>query len=270
MLAQDRVATPHDRGARTELVALLVLLLGTLAVSFVKGQDVFVFAYIMTVVVAVGGPRRHHRPWSELGVKGGFVGDLRRAWPLVLLVAVVFRCSRQHSLSRPVSATRTRWCGTVTGRLAVDFGSSAGLLDGGAAALVLVEEMVYRVTIQERLSSFDRDTGGDPRRGDPVRPGACGRDGGESAGRRHRRVGRRPRWRVLRDHLRQDPHNLRCDLGSALRGRRRRVDRTGADLLRAGRMRLGAALAMTCGESRRDRLDARPSVLDIDALEFIH
>ena len=35
-------------------------------------------------------------------------------------------------------------------------------------------------------------------------------------------------------------------------------------------MRLGAALAMTCGESRRDQLHARPSVLDIDALEFIH
>ena len=153
------MATPHDRRARNELIVLLALLIGTLAVSFVKGQDVFVFAYIMTVVVAVGGPRRHHRPWSELGVKAGFVTDLRRVWPLVLLVAIVF----QVLPPTVVVASGLGYGGEVvrhiTDRLAVDFGSSAGLLAvvgllGTAAVLVLVEEVVFRVTIQERLSWF--------------------------------------------------------------------------------------------------------------------
>src|SRR5689334_14793016 len=80
-----------DRRARNELVGLLALLLVTLAVSLLRGQDVFVFAYIMTVVVVVGGPRRHGRPWSDIGVKPGFIDDLRQVWPLAVLVAVVFQ-----------------------------------------------------------------------------------------------------------------------------------------------------------------------------------
>ena len=115
----------------------------------------FVFAYIMTVVVAVGGPRRHHRPWSELGVKGGFVGDLRRAWPLVLLVAVVFQVLPPTLVVASGLGYADEVVRHITGRLAVDFGSSAGLLAlWSPAALVLVEEIVYRVTIQERLSWF--------------------------------------------------------------------------------------------------------------------
>ncbi len=50
--ALDRVVGV-ERRARNELVGLLALFLVTLAVSVPKGQDIFVFAYIMTVVVAI-------------------------------------------------------------------------------------------------------------------------------------------------------------------------------------------------------------------------
>ena len=157
--AQDRVASPHDRRARNELIALLALLIGTLAVSFLKGQDVFVFAYIMTVVVAVGGPRRHHRPWSELGVKGDLVADLRRVWPIAFLVAVVFQVLPPTLVVASGLGYADEVVRHISDRLAVDFGSSAGLISvagllGAAALLVLVEEIVFRVTIQERLSWF--------------------------------------------------------------------------------------------------------------------
>ncbi len=157
--AQDRVATPHDRRARNGLIALLALLIGTLAVSFLKGQDVFIFAYIMTVVVAVGAPRRHRRPWSELGIKGGFVADLRRVWLLAFLVAVVFQVLPPTLVVASGLGYADQVVRHITERLAVDFGSPAGLLGlvgllGAAAVLVLVGEIVYRVTIQERLSWF--------------------------------------------------------------------------------------------------------------------
>lgn len=159
MPAQDRVASPHDRRARNELLVLLALLIGTLAVSFLRGQDVFIFAYIMTVVVAVGGPRRHHRPWSELGVKGGFVADLRSVWLIAFVVAVVFQLLPPTLVVASGLGYADQVVRQITDRLAADFGPSVsplavmGLL-GAAAVLVFVEEVVYRVTIQERLSWF--------------------------------------------------------------------------------------------------------------------
>jgi membrane protease YdiL (CAAX protease family) len=146
-----------DSRARNELVALLALYLITLAVSLAKGQDVFVFAYIMTVVVAVGGPRRRGRPWAEIGVKRGFVEDLRRAWPLCALVAVVFQVLPPTIGIAFAAGFGPEVLEHITGRLPVDIGSAAGLsaiamLLGAALVLTLVEEIVFRSFFQERLS----------------------------------------------------------------------------------------------------------------------
>ena len=146
-----------DSRARNELVALLALYLVTLAVSLAKGQDVFVFAYIMTVVVAVGGPRRHGRPWADIGVKRGFVDDLRRVWPLVALVAVVFQVLPPTIGIAFAAGFGPEVLGHITGRLPVDIGSAAGLsavavLLGAAIVLTLVEEIVFRAFFQDRLS----------------------------------------------------------------------------------------------------------------------
>jgi membrane protease YdiL (CAAX protease family) len=140
------------------LIGSLALLLVTLAASLIKGQDIFIFAYIMIVIYALSGPRRHGRPWSEIGLKPGFVEDLKRVWyvsglaallqvlPVTLGVAFLFGYGQEL-------------VDHITARLPVVVGSGtdvapvAGLL-AVALVLTLVEEIVYRVTIQERLSWF--------------------------------------------------------------------------------------------------------------------
>ncbi len=156
--APDR-GVGHDRRARNELVGLLTLFLVTLAVSVPKGQDIFVFAYIMTVVIAVGGPRRHGRPWSYIGVKRGFVEDVRRVWPLSALVAVVFQVLPPMVGIAFVAGYGPELLAQITSRLPVDVGSAAGLssiatLLAAALVLTLVEEIVFRVVFQDRMSWY--------------------------------------------------------------------------------------------------------------------
>ena len=156
---RDREPSPHDRRARYQLTLLVALLLVTLAVSLVKGQDVFIFAYIMVIIYAVGGPRRHHRPWQELGIKGGFAEDLRRVWPYSAIVAVLFQVLPPTLLVAFGLGYQDELLQHINARLSVNFGSPEGMVAVGgllAAALVLTlaEEVVFRVTIQERLSWF--------------------------------------------------------------------------------------------------------------------
>jgi membrane protease YdiL (CAAX protease family) len=156
--AAGRIAASPDRRGRRGLIGVLALLLVTLAASLLKGQDIFIFAYIMIVSYAVGGPRRHGRPWSEIGIKPGFVGDLEGVWPfsalalllqiLPLTVGIAFVLGYGQEL-----------VSHITGRLPIGVDSGAGLeavvgLLAVALVLTLVEEVVYRVTIQERLSWF--------------------------------------------------------------------------------------------------------------------
>jgi membrane protease YdiL (CAAX protease family) len=148
-----------ERRSRNELIGLLALFLITLALSLPKGQDVFVFAYIMTVVVAVGGPRRHGRPWSDIGVKAGFFADLRRVWPFSALVAIVFQVLPPMVGIAFVAGHGRELLAQITGRLPVDIGSAEGLssivaLLAAALVLTLVEEIVFRVVFQERMSWY--------------------------------------------------------------------------------------------------------------------
>jgi uncharacterized protein len=140
-----------------ELLGLLALLVVTLAASLLKGQDIFIFAYIMIVIYAVRRPLRMGRPWSEIGLKPGFVDDLQRVWYLSALVAVIlpflplgiaFLFGYGHELVDHITARLPIAVGAGASLTAV-----AGLL-AVALVLTLVEELVYRVTIQERLSWF--------------------------------------------------------------------------------------------------------------------
>jgi membrane protease YdiL (CAAX protease family) len=152
-------AVRFDLRSRNELVVLLARFLITLAVSLAKGQDVFVFAYIMTVVVAVGGPRRHGRAWSEIGIKGGFVEDLRRVWPLSALVAIVFQFVPPTALIAFAAGYGSELLAQITARMPVDIGSAAAAsailaLLAAALVLTLVEEIVFRAFLQERMSWY--------------------------------------------------------------------------------------------------------------------
>jgi membrane protease YdiL (CAAX protease family) len=154
--ASGRAATPHDRRARLEVLGLLALLLVTLVASLLKGQDIFIFAYIMTVIYAVRRPLRLGRPWSELGIKRGFVDDLRSVWYLSALEAVLLPLLPLGIAF--VLGYGQEFADHITARLPVDAAAGgmaavAGLL-AVALVLTLIEEVVYRVTIQERLSWY--------------------------------------------------------------------------------------------------------------------
>lgn len=155
--AAPQAGVPQMRRARIELVGLLGLLLVTLAASFLKGQAIYIFAYIMTVSVAVGGPRRRGRPWSDIGIKWGFRADLRRVWYLAGLDAVVFQVLPPTLVLAAALGYGQALVAHITGRLPLDISSAAGLaaiasLLAIALLLTLIEEIVYRVVIQERLS----------------------------------------------------------------------------------------------------------------------
>ena len=157
--ATQRVASPHDRRARLEVSGLLALLLVTLAASLLKGQDIFIFAYIMIVIYAVRRPPHMGRPWSELGFKRGFIDDLRRVWYLSAVEAVILQVLPLTLGIAFLFGYGPELVEHITARLPVDVASASGLtavagLLAVALVLTLIEEVVYRVTIQERLSWF--------------------------------------------------------------------------------------------------------------------
>ena len=154
-----RVASPHDRRARYQVALLVGLLLVALAVSLYKGQDLFILAYVVAIIYALRGPVRHHRSWQELGIKGGFLKDLRAVWPYSATVAVLFQVVPPTLALAFVLGYGPELVEHITARLPIGVGSQggapavAGLL-AAALVLTLIEEVVYRVTIQERLSWF--------------------------------------------------------------------------------------------------------------------
>jgi len=154
-----RESLPHDRKAFYKFIFIIAILLLTLVLSIYSGKDIYIFGYIMVIIYTLHEVVHHHRSWQELGLKHGFVKDFRRVWyyigidaflvqilPPTLGIAFVFGCY-------PELVTH------ITGRLSINFGSLAGISAIGgllAAALVLtlIEEVVFRVTVQEKLSWF--------------------------------------------------------------------------------------------------------------------
>jgi membrane protease YdiL (CAAX protease family) len=154
-----REPSPHDRKALYKLILVITILLLTLVLSMYSGKDVYIFGYIMVVVYALHGPVRHHRSWQELGLKHGFMKDLRRVWYYVGIDAFLFQILPPTLGIAFMFGYYPELLKHITGRLSINFGSLEGISAIGsllAAALVLtlIEEVVFRVTIQEKLSWF--------------------------------------------------------------------------------------------------------------------
>jgi membrane protease YdiL (CAAX protease family) len=155
----EKEPTPHDRKALIQLLLVIALLLITLVASFYSGQDVYIFGYIMASIYAISRVTRHSRPWQELGIKGGFAKDFKRIWYYFSIDAVLFQLMPPTLGIAFVFGYYPELISHITGRLSINFGSLQGLSAiGGLLAAVLVltllEEVVFRVTIQERLSWF--------------------------------------------------------------------------------------------------------------------
>jgi membrane protease YdiL (CAAX protease family) len=149
-----REPSPHDRRAPYGLILVILILLATLAVSLYSGQDVFIFGYIMVIVYAL-----RHRSWQNLGVKSGFVKDFKRVWYYFGIDALLFQVLPPTLGIAFVFGYYPELVKHITSRLTINFGSLEGLsavggLLAAALLLILMEEVVFRVTIQERLSRF--------------------------------------------------------------------------------------------------------------------
>ena len=127
--------------------------------SIPTGKDIFIFGYIVTILYAVRGPRHHNRPWSELGLKRGFMTDLRLVWYLVAIEVVLFQLTPPNLGLADILGYYPKLVHHITSRLLVHLASGKGMaalagLLALDAVLTLIEELVFRVTIQERLSWF--------------------------------------------------------------------------------------------------------------------
>ena len=151
-----RVPEPHDKRALNRLVLVLVILLVCEAIGLYNGQkygSLYVFGYIMAIVVGFGGLVSGRRPWAEAGIKRGFVGDFKKVLPLFAVVALVLQILSPVLGVSYLFGFYSDEVAHITGRLVLTFGTVAVLLTA-AVVLTLVEEVVFRVTIQERLSWF--------------------------------------------------------------------------------------------------------------------
>lgn len=157
----ERENTPHDSRASRRLIILQGMFIPALAFSLFTGKSVFIFGYIMACAFAFNGPLHHNRPWSELGIKRGFVNDLKRVWHYVGIEAVLFQILSPTLLIAAIFGFYPQLVQHVVGRVALDFSSIGGLSSLGIllvaiAILTLLEDIVFRATIQEWSSWFIR------------------------------------------------------------------------------------------------------------------
>ena len=154
-----RERTPHDRRALYGILLVLGILAASIAVSIPTHKDIYIFGYIAAIVYATNGPLWRNRPWRELGLKWGFTTDFRRVWYLVAIVAALFQLLPPSFGIAHLFGYYSELVRHVSARLPVTIASQKGIaalagLLAAALVLTLMEELVFRVTIQERLSWF--------------------------------------------------------------------------------------------------------------------
>ena len=157
-----RESSPHDRRAMLSVLGLLALLVFTigLGVFVPKYSSLYIFGYIMIISYAVSGPLRKNRQWSDLGIKRGFVKDFKKVWYYFAIDAIVFQLVPPVLGVAYLFGYYPQLLHHITGRVATDFGGPLALnatlliILALTAVLTLMEEVVFRVTIQQRLSWF--------------------------------------------------------------------------------------------------------------------
>ena len=158
----EREPSPHDRRAFYAITGLLALLVFTIALGLLipKYSDLYIFGYIMAICYALPGPVRRNRSWSDLGIKRGFTNDFKKVWYYFAIDAILFQLLPPMLGAAYLLGYYPQLLQHITGRLATDFGGALGL--NGillvilllTAVLTLMEEVVFRVVIQQRLSWF--------------------------------------------------------------------------------------------------------------------
>ena len=159
---EERQTSPHDRRAKYSITGLLALLVFTIVLGLFipKYSDLYIFGYIMAIVYSIAGPMHGKVPWSDLGIRRGFVKDFKKVWYYFAIDAILFQLLPPTLGVAFLFGYYPQLLQHITGRLATDFGGAITLnatllgILGLTAVLTLMEELVFRVTIQQRLSWF--------------------------------------------------------------------------------------------------------------------
>jgi uncharacterized protein len=158
----ERETSPHDRRALYAVIGLTALLLFTIALGLYnpKYADLYIFGYIMAIIYAISGPLRKNIAWSDLGIKRGFAKDFKKVWYYFAIDAILFQLLPPMLGVAYLFGYYPQLLQHITGRVAADFGGPLALnttlvgILALTAVLTFMEEIVFRVTIQQRLSWF--------------------------------------------------------------------------------------------------------------------
>lgn len=150
-----REPSPRNRNTLKEISLIIVILVLTLAASIYKGQPIYIFGYIMAIIYVLGSVTRKNRPFQELGLKSGFVKDFKKIWYYFGIDAILFQLLPPILGIAFVLGDYSAVLKDITGRLSINFGSLSGVYAVGgllasALILTLMEELVFRVAVQER------------------------------------------------------------------------------------------------------------------------
>jgi membrane protease YdiL (CAAX protease family) len=150
--------TPHGRREVNQLALILAILLITTIIGLYDGArygQVYIFAYIIAVIIAMRGTIRQRR-WGELGFNWSILSDFKKNWYLIGAEALLFQVIPPNTVIAYVLGYLPQVIEHISTRVSTVFGSIGGLTTVGGvlaamAVLTLIEEIVYRATIQERL-----------------------------------------------------------------------------------------------------------------------
>jgi membrane protease YdiL (CAAX protease family) len=156
-LSHEKVPTPHDRKAKRNLILVLIAFVLSIIASFYK-DGLYIMGYIIIIVYSTHGIGRHKRTWAELGAKRGFGKDMKKVWYYSVVDALVFQVLPPMILvafafgygAEVLQQIKTR----VSAVYSLADPNSIATFLAIALVLTLMEEFVFRVTIQERLSWF--------------------------------------------------------------------------------------------------------------------
>jgi membrane protease YdiL (CAAX protease family) len=153
-----RTLEPYGGNGFLGLAGVLAILLFTTAVGLWNGQkygDLYVFGYIMAIVYALRSVRHGGRQWSDIGIRRGFVRGFKQVWYYFGADAVLFQIAPPTLGIAYLLGYYPDLLNQIAGRLyATDLFGTLGVLLVSALVLTFMEELVFRATIQERLSWF--------------------------------------------------------------------------------------------------------------------
>ena len=146
-MTQEKRSTNHKIRTLYETVLIMVITVG-LIILFPSLSTLFYFLPIGYLLVEL---KLRHRSWSDLGIKRGFLKDLRANWSLFVIVVVIL----QVVVSVLLKFFWPDLLAQISGRISSL--PTGGAIVGTVILIIigtLIEELTFRSFFQERLGWF--------------------------------------------------------------------------------------------------------------------